>query len=387
MIYLNLLNRIFGPKKSLTRAEIEELKSDDSSFEAQLKAEDDGFNTEAMEGWSSTDVDFDTSMQSLDKKMNEHFALSSNNQSGKSVALFIGIFTAAMLTLILYTYQGNQLNNEDVQLDNQQIIQNLTEENISKEIPLSNQRFLDDKIENIASFTPIKKSDQITKDQLKNQDNQKTTAASSTQERDILDRREPVSGQLSPKPLHELPQSRIKTLPYREVSEVYLNDLKAVDYRQLREEKPIRLLQELPTGTPANQSNDRTFQTETDDIQARQINYIDYLEETQRYFDQQAFKRALRRYLIILEHYPEDVNAHFYSGLCYHNLGQYAKAIEHFDQSFTLQIGNFREESEWFKAKALLQLKDQYSAKVLLDKIQQERGFYSERATELLNSL
>ena len=386
MIYLNLLNRIFGPKKSLTRKEVKALSSEDSSFEAQLKENDDGFNSEAMEGWSDAGVDFDTSMQSLDKKMNEHFSQSSSNQSGKSVALFIVIFTTAMLTLIIYTYQGNQLNKEDTHLDNQQFAQNSNEDNKEREIPNANQTFAEEKIENIASFTPIKKSEQITKDQLKNQDNRTTHSPSSTKKQNSNVNTEPVIGQLSPKLVHELHKNQINTLPYREVSEVYLNDLKTVDYRLLRDEKPIRLLQDLPTGTPANQSNG-TNQIEMDNTQVREINYIDYLEETQYYFDRQAFKRALRRYLIILEHYPEDVNAHFYSGLCYHNLGQYTKAIEHFDQSFTLQIGNFREESEWFKAKALLQLNDSVSAKLLLEKIEKENGFYSEQATELLNSL
>jgi tetratricopeptide (TPR) repeat protein len=387
MIYLNLLNRIFGPKKALTREEVAALKSEDSSYEAQLKAEDDEFNSEAMEGWISADVDVNTSMQSIDEKMNEYLSQSTNKHSRNSVALFIGIFTATMLTLIIYTYQGNQLTTDDAKMVQQTTEQISAEEENAEEIPFSNPAFVDKKIEDIATFNPIKESEQITKDQLKNQDNRKTTSSETVKKQNQPDRTEPVTGQLSPKPIRELPQGSLNTLPYREASEVYLNDLKTVDYRLLREEKPIRLLQELPTGTPASQSNNGELRTEMDDIQAREINYIDYLEETQRYFDRQAFKRALRRYLIILEHYPDDVNAHFYSGLCYHNLGQYAKAIEHFDQSFTLQIGNFREEATWFKAKAFLQLNDKSSAKVFLEKIKNESGFYSERATELLNSL
>lgn len=386
MIYLNLLNRIFGPKKPLSRKEIDALKSGKASHETERKAEDDGFNAEAMEGWSTVETDVESTMHSLDKKVGEHLNESHGSQDQKNIYFFLGAFTLVMLVLVMYTYQGNKLSKETIAQttpvnDDKQSTPLESDQSIEKKEPIEEQ------IAAIDSYTPITRSEQITKEQLKKKTNNPVESSQEKQNEEENSGSHTEIEELSPKPLEEVASNESTSLSYSTVHEVYLNSLKTVDYRVLREEKKIKLLKELPIGTPANQANPDDETISTTETLTKEVNYIDYLDETQRLFAKESFKRALRRYLIILDHYPDDVNAHFYSGLCYHNLGRYEKAIEHFDKSYSLPIGNFKEEAEWFKAKALIKTNNKAKATQLLKTIKKEGGFYSEQAEELLNSL
>ena len=105
------------------------------------------------------------------------------------------------------------------------------------------------------------------------------------------------------------------------------------------------------------------------------------------YFEKSKYKKALKRFNTILSFYKGDINAHFYGGLCYYNLGQYEKAIDHFDDSYNIEFGNFRQEANWFKVKALIELKEFHNAKQLLEQIISEGKFYSSNAKHLLKEL
>ena len=117
------------------------------------------------------------------------------------------------------------------------------------------------------------------------------------------------------------------------------------------------------------------------------ITYVDYLEQSIFFFEQSKYKKALKRFNTILETYDDDINAHFYGGLCYYNLGQYEKAIHHFDNSYNLNYGNFRQEAQWFKAKALVEMNDLTNAKKLLNNIVNENKFYANKSKNLLEKI
>ncbi len=383
MIYLNLLNKIFGPKKPLKRDEIDELKRGHSNHELELKSNDDQFNQDSMEGWDSINTDVNSAMSSLDSKMKQHLSKAEKPSSDKSsILLFLGVFCMAMIILILYTYKGNTINdvNSEVTLNERKEVQDA-----SNPQKLAKASRVEDQLKEVDKYVAIKKTEQITKEQLKRKD----LATETNNEKLINDDSETQSPikTLEPKNLSEVPTTENERLSYASAPEVYLNELKSVDYRGIRGDKPIQLLQELPIGTPANQADKENPENIEDELITKEIDYIDYLKESQWFFSKNKFKKALKRYLIIIEQYPEDVNAHFYSGLCYHNLGQYEKAITHFDQSYSISLGNFREEAIWFKAKAFLKQGKQQNAKSILKSIKQEGGFYSEEAGKLLLSL
>jgi tetratricopeptide (TPR) repeat protein len=102
------------------------------------------------------------------------------------------------------------------------------------------------------------------------------------------------------------------------------------------------------------------------------------------YFSKGQNKRALTRFLEILNTYPDDLNANFYAGLCYYNLKAYNSAISHFDNCSNSDFINFYEEQEWYKAKCYLANNQKEEAKVLLKQIVAEKGFYANQASKIL---
>jgi len=114
---------------------------------------------------------------------------------------------------------------------------------------------------------------------------------------------------------------------------------------------------------------------------------MEYLATSSSYFNKDQFKIALKHYLIILDTYPDDVNANFYGGLCYFNLGQFDKTTELLKKSYTFRFGNFREEARWFSARANLEQNYLVKGKYLLNEIIEEGGFYSKKAKVVLGNL
>ena len=121
--------------------------------------------------------------------------------------------------------------------------------------------------------------------------------------------------------------------------------------------------------------------------QTVQVGYLDYLEETIYYFSKDKYKNALKRINIISKQYKHDLNALFYGGLCYYNLGNHNKALNQFDLIINLGDGPFTQEAYWYKAKTEIQLENIKSAKKTLKYIITQNGFYSKQAIELVNTL
>jgi TolA-binding protein len=164
--------------------------------------------------------------------------------------------------------------------------------------------------------------------------------------------------------------------------EIYLFDLKVIDYRFYRAKPEITTKQMLLTGTPANVGElPEETSLEWENIE---IPYIEYLSKSMEYFSKGQNKRALTRFLEILNSYPDDLNANFYAGLCYYNLKSYSSAIHHFNQCSNSDFNNFHEEQDWYKAKCYLAHDRKEDAKDLLRQIAAEKGFYANQATKLL---
>jgi tetratricopeptide (TPR) repeat protein len=161
---------------------------------------------------------------------------------------------------------------------------------------------------------------------------------------------------------------------------VYMNDLMVVDYRVIkRADKKIHYTRMELSGTSAAQENendrDETF------VETKvEVPYVNYLKKSMGYFASGEYKKALSRYETILTQYPDDINAHFYGGLSYFNLGQYDKAITYLDDILNDDYHVFDEASMWYKSKALIQLNRIPEAKEILLKIIARGGFYSKDA-------
>ena len=169
---------------------------------------------------------------------------------------------------------------------------------------------------------------------------------------------------------------------------IYQYDLYVVDYRQIdRKKEDISYTRYEFTGLSAEFEDELARENAYDRETEVEVPYMEYLERSMYYFSRGQYKKALNRYITILEQYSEDLNAHFYGALCYYDMKQYNKALELFEnmQKFEKQEGfiAFRQEAKWYQAKTLLQLNRNSEAIKILDQIIAEGLFYSKDAIKL----
>lgn len=93
---------------------------------------------------------------------------------------------------------------------------------------------------------------------------------------------------------------------------------------------------------------------------------------------------CLEDLFVVLEEYPEDVNALFYAGLCCYDLGLFPRAAVLLDRARTHEVDTFSEEAEWYHALAVERAYGPEQALPLLNAVVERGGFYAGRATEHL---
>jgi tetratricopeptide (TPR) repeat protein len=280
--------------------------------------------------------------------------------------------------LIIFTYQGNKAFDEQTKVDLEiteqptriEEVDLFTEIAVDKQITSNELRTTVEVKNEIKSpnNNVVKPDDQIQEDNI---------AAHPATDNEKIELPIQSSGKIS--------STSKNTLIYNEAQEVYIHSLKNVDYRAYRN-RPIKVNNNLEIGIPANLATENDKQ-EFQPMETTEITYVDYLTKSAEYFSEGQYKTALKRYLTILDTYPDDVNANFYGGLCYFNLGQFDKSHELFRNSYSIGYGNFREESMWFSARANYEMKNDLKAKYFLKKIIAEGGFYSKQAKELLGRI
>lgn len=175
---------------------------------------------------------------------------------------------------------------------------------------------------------------------------------------------------------------------YSNVPLIYMKNFLLVDYSKIYVDPPTFEKIELTGTNPALENKDDELSDIYDNnIQTEIITYQDYLRETQEMFEKHEFKSALKRYKVILAKYPEDLNAHFYSGLCYFNIGKYDLAIQHFKMAKNHPYNTFQIDAEWYLAKTYYQQGKLQSCANLLNKIVADGQFYKPQAEKLLNKI
>lgn len=169
-------------------------------------------------------------------------------------------------------------------------------------------------------------------------------------------------------------------------------DLYVVDYREIkRKNEGISYTRYELSGLSAEYESEDSKNGRDLVEKHVEVPYMEYLETSMDYFSTGNYKKALNRYLTIIEQYPEDLNAHFYGGHCYYNLRKYNEALDFFDKTLkhekTMNFVAFRQEAKWYKAKTLIKLNRTQEARQILDEIIIEGQFYSKDAILLKEKL
>ncbi len=365
MIVLNLLNQLFGRRDAISRADIDTYQNGKEKQRIEEHAAADEFDSNALDGWSTSGLSTDA-MKKLDKRISQKYGSS-------SYSTFAGLVLATLIIgsgLLLYFSYSPQ---EEVQLAVATDTVLLNEATERTEIDLIPEI---EALEEIAEASQVRPQELIAKNIAQTREDQPIeinqedfTAQQSLPVLPIIE--DNTSPELAP------------TLNYNQAKEIYLKDLKLIDYRAYRDGQ-ITTERLRYSGTPANQEHWEQSSNEELVWEKVDIPYIEYIDKTMELISTNKYKKALPRLELILEKYPDDMNANFYSGFVYFNLGKYDVAIQRFEKSFSISFGNFYEEARWFKSLALENLRRSSEAKQLWKEITAEKGFYAKDAEKKL---
>ena len=337
----------------ISRKDIETYRTSSDAKE-QLRIErkslSDDFDSDALDGWSDPSL----STEAL-KRMDKRF------KSNITSSIWLGgIVLVAIVSIGLYLYYSPA----DKQAKSKQA--SVTIEKTDIVLP-----------EAIEAMDELPQTEQITAksvvqtftDQQKNPESERTTPV--------------ITPSSDPLPLHTPELVIPETVVKRETisgKEIYLHDLKLLDYRAYRSRPSVTTKQMVLTGTPANIGDAAINGDEEPEWKDVEIPYIDYLEKTMELFAKGYNKKALSRFQTILGAYPDDVNAGFYAGICYYNLKEYAQAERSLSICLSSKYSNFYEEAEWYVAKGLLAQGKKDKGSELLRAIVAAGGFYAKQA-------
>lgn len=319
----------------------------------------DDFDKDALEGWKTSGASL-SQLNTLDKTIARKFSGNFFNNS-----FFIGGIAALAVTAAIVFFTWPETNQPTKK-------QSLTIER--------NEIALPEKIDTLIALnkeTQISSQDIISK-HIKEQ-SQAQTKTDVPQKVDF--------DNLSSTVLEPLPaiieSKEVKITEQRLAKEIYLHRLKAIDYSEYRSRPEVKIEQIILLGVPANYETKDDIQTEST-TKTVMIPYMDYLDKTLKYLGDEKWKQALSRCEEILNTYPDDINAIFYSGFCYYNLQQYQKACDQFSACLQLNWANFNEEATWYLAKSRLANKDKAQAKELFTAIKDNNGYYAKQAEKIL---
>lgn len=338
---------------SLSRKDLEKyFRTKDSTIKniIEQKASDDLFDNEALEGWSASSVPLE-SMNSVDRKrfkgMYYKFAFTS--------MLLFAVSIGFMYFLTTKNHQSETKKTSEIKNPIKKTIykDTLTAINLSPEQELIQPK-------------TIKRNFQLKKEN-------NAIVLSTTIQPDLTTQPLPI------KKANSIPTNVSRRMNL--AKETYIQDFKVVDYRYYRSRPISNPNKDVLTGTPANSEISTNTAEESDNI--IEIAYVNFLAKSLKYFGQNKFKDALNRFELILETYPDDVNALFYSALCHYNLNQFNLCEKRLIELKNSKFTNFSEEQEWYLLLTYYSLHKDQQFLELKKQIVEAGGFYSKQASKL----
>jgi hypothetical protein len=116
------------------------------------------------------------------------------------------------------------------------------------------------------------------------------------------------------------------------------------------------------------------------------IGYLDYWEICLDHITTGDYAQAVSDIDVVLEAYPDDVNAQFYKGLALYRWRKYEAATHLFEAAMRNRVGYFSEDARYYRALCMYYGGMRGDGIKELQQIAQEGGFYSGQATGVIQS-
>ncbi|TND07615.1 MAG: hypothetical protein FD123_3167 [Bacteroidetes bacterium] len=167
---------------------------------------------------------------------------------------------------------------------------------------------------------------------------------------------------------------------------VYVRDLKITDFEKYYREK-IEIKPLMTSGLSAKfDHHDQDYEDDSETVRTVPADKV--LDDGLNYFNQGRYGKSISQFDMLLDHNPKDINAQFYVAICNVRLEMYSRALPLLDKVLASENNVFHQEAEWYKALALLGMKNRKeNAKTLLKQIADRKGFYRKQALEKLKEL
>jgi hypothetical protein len=341
------LYSLLFPKKYLLRKELRK-----NFIETSSSKKLDDFETEAREGWESS-KNLHQNLRDLDKKF------ISNSWIWWSLTV---VLVLTILTILLFPPVKSLIKQEKIQ--NQVSIERT-------------DLIVDKKIVNPKVKNEINKA--------LNQLHKAQKQVSKKAAQDL------VSGENENQEIQKIPiatlgkfENRTNTDFRKKAKEISLNSFLLVDYRVIRNQPMIGTQQLDLTGTSANLENKKPKEEEPV-WKMIPVPYMDYLEKSMYFLKKGNLSKGLDRFKVILETYPDDINALFYSGFCEFQKGEYRNAMIFLQRVQDHSLSNFDEDAEWYQFKCSLNLKEEVNVKLLAQKIISRNSYYKSEVIRLIS--
>ena len=386
---------IFESSTPLTKEDVDAyLKGDMSQadkYKLEQKIASNDFNSDAIEGFESAAG----SMEGFKQLENQFHGNLPRKVASKfwrfefSFILIIGV--AIGLYFIGYHFL-DQIDLDEIKFDESKLTMQVSADSSSTAITIQPIEELDDN--EIEDATPLEESKQLTSDRIIFNAPLIMVMDSSINETEKIDsaillineEKEIINAESDDK--KEITEVNTTNVITSNIGTLFLSRLLVVDYTNIYTTEITIPKFEL-TGTTADKENksDSGANELAVNTYTQKITYLEFLQETQSKFRRNKFKDALKDYRTILNHYSNDVNAHFYMALCYFNINKQKKAIQHFDRVLNHDFNTFHEEAKWYKAMSLHELGKTSKCITILNEIATENGFYAKKASEMLNNI
>ena len=386
---------IFESNTPLTKEEMDVYLTGDMSqakkYQLEQKIASNDFNSDAMEGFESAPGSMEGFKQ-LEDQFHGNLPRKVASKFWRFEFSFILIIGVAIGLYFFGYHFLDQIDLDEIKFDESKLTMQISTDSSSTDITIQPIEELNDK--EIEDATPLEESKQLTSDRIIFNAPLIMVIDSSINETAKIDsaillineEKEIINTKSNDK--KEITEVTITNVISSNVGTLFLSRLLVVDYTNIYT-KEITVPNFELTGTTADKENksDNGASELAVNSYTQKINYVDFLEETQAKFRRNKFKDALKDYRTILNHYSNDVNAHFYMALCYFNINKQKKAIQHFDRVLNHDFNTFYEEAKWYKAMSLHELGKISKCITILNEIATENGFYAKKASEMLNNI
>lgn len=118
--------------------------------------------------------------------------------------------------------------------------------------------------------------------------------------------------------------------------------------------------------------------------QVKTVTYESVLDQAFLDFDQKRYAASYEGWKLILQNYPENVNAQFYGGLCMLYLNKPKEALDLLQDAEDNDVQVFIEETLWNEALTYEKLGEDKKAQKMFQQVVNMKGFYESRARKKL---